>query len=341
MGVYCDIGVNAPPTGAFGPGSVVSGAVQYAIEDNTPVDQIIITLNGTETLSIRKSDSKPQDSRHYHGNEIIVNFAAVVKHNQTTGGQLNRAEFSFVLPNNAPSSMKFTGRHGSYSGTCNIIYNIQAVFTVSGRLSFNKKFEKEIRVVSSAITPKLPTNPMTRGETKKLFQPFRRGKSIVSIKATIQNSVILPGGRVEIAYEIQNNTNLTIRAIEAKLMEAYNFYAYGIHIVEMAQDVPSMFFKRGALESGETFSTTTTVVLPQYVHNIDNAKLVKRSYFFLITAELPTPHFDAKLLIPIQVGHPYNMVYESHPTEVPGTSYHHQDPPPSYWQSTKDMEKSS
>lgn len=348
-----------PPGGFFVPGSPVTGVVRYSIDEGTSIDEIIISLKGFGSLTVTKNQNSKQ-STTYHSDEEYVYIATVVKIDEGEPESRSRqfeTEFNFTLPHNIPSSVTYNKRQGSYKANCKISYNIRAKFVVSGRLSLNKKFSREIQVVSAAINPVQPMKPNIHGQRRKLFQPFRKVQSIVNIKATVQNSVILPGGKLEIAYEVQNNTNLVAKAVKTKLVEVYDFYAYKRHIVEMGHKVKDMESKTGTIKSRDCHKSSCEIMLPPDLHSIENSKLLKRDYIFLITVKMPVPYRNVTLRIPLQVGYPvatesmsgqvHQLIYpvkeenvsdEDRSTEAAGTSY---DPPPSYWQSIKTIDSSS
>ncbi|KAL0840776.1 hypothetical protein ABMA28_015959 [Loxostege sticticalis] len=307
MGIYCETDIHTPPGGIFAPGSPVTGVVRYTIDEGTSVDEVIISLKGVGKLDVTKYP-QIEFSATYTREEEHVNVASIVKTNDNEPiirGKKYETEFNFTLPVEIPSSLEYKKRQGKYEVAIHINYKIQTKFIVAGRFSSNKKFIKEIKVANTAITPTLPMIPNVYAQSRKLFQPFRKAHSIVDIKATVLSSVVLPGGKLEIVYEVQNNTNLVVEAIKTNLFEAYDFYASKTHIVKQTRRIKDLESKSGAVKSRDSFKSSCEFMLPPDLHNITQySQLVRRGYFFLITVNLPSPYDDVDLRIPLEIGNP-------------------------------------
>ncbi|KAL0892578.1 hypothetical protein ABMA27_015675 [Loxostege sticticalis] len=355
MGIYCATDIHTPPGGIFAPGSSVTGVVRYTIDEGISVDEVIISLKGVGKLVVEKNP-RSRYSTIYIREEEYVNVATIVKTDDNQPikcGKKYETEFNFTLPVKIPSSLEHKKLQGKYEVAIHIYYNIRTKFLVAGRFSLNKKFTKEIKVANTEITPTLLMIPNIHGQRRKLFQPFRKAHSIVNIKATVQSSVLLPGGKLEIAYEVQNNSNLVVEAIKTNLFVAYDFYASKTHIVKQTRRIKDLESKSGAVKSRDSFKSSCEFMLPPDLHNITQySKLVKRGYFFLITVKLPSPYHDVNLRIPLEIGNPVyntvvsnelhqkadNLAVKDRYIESAGTSH---DPPPSYWQSIEDIDAQS
>ncbi|KAL0881180.1 hypothetical protein ABMA27_002292 [Loxostege sticticalis] len=335
MGIFCETVIETPPSGVFVPGYPVTGFIRYAIPENISVEKIIISLKG------RGNRDK---SMGYYNEEVYVNAASFVEIDKNAKNYSNdhkfEAHFSFDLPNNIPSSMKFHESGASDTIHCFILYVVKIEFVTSGLMTFNKEFEKEITVVSTDITPKLPVKPMIYGERRKVFQPFRRGKSFVKVKAIVQNSVIRPGGKLEIAYEVDNNTSLDIKSVDARIIETIKFFdSKGILETERGRKIKELTFKSGAIKGDGSFKNTLEIDLPPDLYSLENAKILERCYYCILTTVLPKFHFNVHVIMPVQIGNwleTENVLEEESPIPLSG-AFHH-DPPPSYWQSLEDLD---
>lgn len=360
MGIYCEIDTHTPPCGFFVPDRPVTGVLRYTLDEGTYVENIILSLKGVGNQIVIK-DHYQKTEKKYYCDEEYVYITSVIKideNENVSGARKYETEFNFPLPTDIPSSLEYKEEQGDFVVSSKISYNIRAKFIVQGRFSFNKKFTKEIQVASTAITPTLPMIPNIYGQRKKLFQPFTKGQSIVDIKAIVQSSVVLPGGKLEIAYEVQNDTNLVVKAIKTKLVEIYDFFYDKYYpMCQMTHNVTDLDSKTSAVKSRDTFKSAVEIMLPFELHNMVHSQLVKRSYVFLITAKLPSPHRDVKLEIPLEIGNPVHIEDISndrpqivYPTTedcvsdknasmgAAGTSC---GPPPSYWQSIEERDSLS
>ncbi|XP_028162022.1 uncharacterized protein LOC114354007 [Ostrinia furnacalis] len=328
MGVTCETIINTPPDGAFTPGSAVSGVVRYSIID-VPVKRIVISLRGAGILNVTKG----RYIGSYTNSEDYVNTATFVNLNENdkSSGHVNTAQFQFQLPDNIPSSMIIKGQ---LEIICNMLYNLRVEFVVSGRFSWNKVFEKDIKVVSTAIRPALSMTPLTRIETKKLFTVLSK-KNNVKIKATIQSCVLRPGGRLELAYEVENETNIDIISVETRLVEVYKYYDSNVShaIAKVNKAVPNMQSKSAVVKSGESLKTRWEVDLPPNIYSIENSKMVIRSYACVLTTVLPVPHKNYHVVIPLQIGTWDDGGQSQSTTAGPSN----EEPPPSYWLSTDNL----
>lgn len=331
MGVYCEINLFKPADGAFVPGSTVSGIIKYAVDQETVFNKITMSLKGNGQLRItdKRRKRKTGNMSVYRNSEQYIDIENIVHNNDKAPVAIGAYEipFCFTLPQNLPPSLDYFKSDVRYRIRCNIKYYISMVFERPGLFKLNKKMKKEITVVSG-IKPRLPMEPTMLAEQKKLFKPFSRKPNIVNIKANIENCVIAPGGNVRLNYEIFNHTTLNLKGVETKLVETYTFTTRGHRKVKVSKDVERTDSKSGSISAGASTSSDLTISLPSDIGSLEYSHLVSRDYFVQIIAEIPFPHLNAYLEIPIQVGDRN----ESSPDAV-------DDPPPSYWEAMAEAEK--
>lgn len=325
MGVHCEINLCKPANGAFVPGSTVSGVIKYAVDEDTVFSKISVSLKGNGSLNIT-DESKKRGNEHfyrYRNSEQYVDIENII-HNSDKSEPVPfgayEIPFTFTLPQNIPPSLKLLKRNARYTVRCNILYYISIKFDRPGLLKFAKKMRKEITVISG-ITPRLPMEPMIYGEQKKIFQLFSRKANVVTIKANIVSCVVIAGGKVSLTYEILNQTNLNLKGVETKLIEVHTFTTAGSRKVKLTDDVKNTDSKCGSLNSGASLNMAVTIEVPSELRSLEYSNLVARDYFVEIKAEIPFPHFNARLEIPLQI---YNR--------IESTLHAEDDPPPSYWE---------
>ncbi|XP_059055531.1 uncharacterized protein LOC131849469 [Achroia grisella] len=327
MGIHCEINLHKRSDGVFVPGSVVSGTIKYGIDAETEFERITVSLKGHGFVIIRDQQAKNRGRAvdTYRKSEDYVDIDNVVYTNEDKDAALPigmyETQFSFRLPEEIPSSLKYCNRTARYSVRCKIEYYVRIKFERQGMFNFNKRFKKEI-TVASGIKPRLPTTPVIHGKQKKIFQMFSKSNT-VNIKANIQNSVIPIGGKIEFTYEICNNTKHTIKGVETKLIEIHGFTTGKVREVEITRDIDGTDTKTGSLASGETMNLDGLINVPSERTSLEFSNVVAREYFLQIKAIIPFPHFNAVLKVPVQIGDIIGGDQQSLECD---------EPPPSYWE---------
>lgn len=327
MGIFCQINLNKPPDGAFYSGEVVSGIIKYALDEPMEIEKITISLKGMGHLRLTERTNQKNRRHTYGSDEVYVDIDEIIQEGKfkVLPGSYD-LKFSFRLPQNLPPTFEFYKHIPRYGVNCKIKYYVRIKFDRPGWFAFAKHFRKEI-TVASTITPKLSTEPVMFGERSKLLQLFSSKPSTVIMKANIVNSVITNGGKIEIQSEIQNaTTNTTIKSVEIKLLEVYTFKATGHPEVKAYEDIPNCDSKTGSIKSGATQDMPIDIIVPSDKVSLENSKIVSRDYIVRIIAEMPMPHRNVVLEIPVQIGE--NVQRE----EIC-------DPPPSYWEAMGEANK--
>lgn len=324
MGIHCEINLFKTSDGVYKPGSIVSGIIKYAVDEDTIFEKITVSLKGKGHVMIQdlRRTRRDKSPNTYRSDEDYVDMDNVVLNNDKgvpLSIGLYETGFNFKLPYEIPSSLMYHNRNASYRVRCQIFYYVRIKFERAGFMNFDKKFKKELTVISR-IKPKLPKEPLIYGEQSKLFQLFKSKNSIVNIKANIGNSVIRPGGKVEIDYELFNDTNLVLSGVETKVIEVYTFKSKA----EMTSDVENTESKTGPVKSDEKQIERVSIQVPSDKSTLQFARIASRDYFVCITADLPFPHRNVVLKIPLEIGEEIQMT-ESEQNEP-------NDPPPSYWE---------
>lgn len=326
MGIHCEINLHKRADGAFVPGSVVSGTIKYGVDVPTEFKKITVSLKGNGFLIIhdRQAKNKGRAVDSYRNSEDYVDIDNVIYTNEKKDNPLPigmyETQFSFKLPEEVPASFKYQKRAARYRVRCYIEYYVRIKFETIGLFNLNKKFKKEITVVSG-IKPRLPTDPVIYGEVKKLLSLFSKNNT-VDIKVNVPKSVISTGGKIEFSYEIFNDTNLTIKGVEAKLVELHTFKSHGSKEVEMSKDIKDTDSKTGSIASGEKKTIDVVINVPSERTSLEHSKIVSREYFVHIEAIIPFPHWNAVLKFPVQIGDVMGNIHESE----------NNDAPPSYWE---------
>ncbi|CAH0406804.1 unnamed protein product [Chilo suppressalis] len=306
MGVSCDICVNEPLKGSFDSGDSISGVLKYNLDENVKFNQMVVSLKGVGRLTLTKNEGigKKAKKKNYYNKEDYVNIVNTVESNEK-GKQIDAThyekEFFFRLPEKIPPSLNYVRGHRKYKVNCNIVYYVSVEFKFCDGINKNKRFSKILKMISK-IQPRLLMTPSVYIESKKLFKLIKSHESIITIRASIQNSIVEPGDKVNIFYEVSNDSNITVKAIETKLTMIYIFNVPNMCGMMFKGDVKNTQGKTGPIKSGNILRSTVEIDLPPDVYSLDFCKFVSRDYSVVITAVLPLPHSKLSLEIPIQVG---------------------------------------
>ncbi|CAH2077233.1 unnamed protein product, partial [Iphiclides podalirius] len=326
MSLFCEINLFKSYKEVFVAGSTVKGVIRYAVNQETIFNQITVSLKGKGLLSLkRKRNDKSKEVTYWDSEDYLDISNEIVEPEEQLVISAGSYEipFSFNLPHNIPSSFHYSSSDINHDVSCSIRYNVSIKFQRPGWWKFDKKYKKEIQI-DSGITPRLPLEPAVHGKEKKLSRLFARKNSVVNIKACVAKSVVVPGDRVELEYEVQNDTNVKVNAVETKIVEVMTFRTKSTKVTQ-SRDVPGTECKAGSIKCNENQTMCVPITMPVDRKSLDFSRLVARDYFVIMTVELPFPHFNAVLRIPIQVG-------ESFASDQ-------REPPPSYWEAMGEEQK--
>ncbi|XP_053612628.1 uncharacterized protein LOC128676516 [Plodia interpunctella] len=341
MGIHCQINLFKPSDGAYLTGSTVSGIIKYGVDQETIFDKITVSLKGSGNLILhdKRRRSNNQNYTTHRRTEDYVDIDNVIVNEKQIPHDIGMYEtrFDFKLPDNIPSSLDYYHRDVKYRVKCKIVYYIRIKFERPGFLQFANRFRKELTVISR-IKPTLLNEPIMYGQQKKLFQLFSRKNSTVNIKASVETPVIRPGGKINLDYEVANGTNLTVKGVEIKLVELYTFTTVGGRKIKIMSDIDGTDMKTSSIKSDEKQNLNIVIVVPSDADKttFGHSNIVSRDYFVKLTTEMPFPHIDAILEIPMEIGDVIQEV-QVQPCpcddfEIGETPPDYDNPPPSYWE---------
>lgn len=343
MGVHCEISLFKPMDGVYKPGTIVSGHIKYAVDKVTEFTKITVSLKGLSLLRIQERRVVHNGKRtetHYvtHvNNEVIVDNDTVVKsENFAMNIGSEEMHFHFKLPVNIPPSLKYSKYQGNENIHCSILYYVRIKFDRPGFFNTAKRFKKEIPVVSG-ILPVLPRQPTICGERKTLTKIFSRKNHELGLKAVIQDSVIETGGKVYFNCEVENLTNINIKALEISLQEVYTFMKNNYSQTTVIEHVKYTDSKTCSIKSGEKTTFDFVIDVPSDKVSLEHSQIIFRKYFVEIVAKIPFPHRNLALLIPLQIGH--ILESEMHlvrtlvsDVNVRASAAFSSENPPTYWE---------
>lgn len=303
MGIKCEIHLFKHTDIAYKPGSTVRGVVKYVLSEGTLFNRITVSLKGLGKLELTQMvyNGKTYIVNAHHSKESYVDIDEIVLDDTkkvVVEAGVHEIPFTFILPEKVPPTFKFNKNVSGLQVECKIFYYIRAKFEKPGFLNFDKRFKTELKV-SSVIDPTLPS-PATYEFEKKPFHVFWKNDRTVKISGTLENSVTHPGGNVQISYEVNNATNLEVKGVKIKLSQETTFYA-GKTFSDPTDAVKLTDWKATPIKSGDTQAMTLIINIPPDVTSVHHTKLFSRDYYICVVAELPMPHRNAVLKLPIEI----------------------------------------
>lgn len=341
MGITCEINLNKTMDDVFKPGKPVSGTIRYSVDKTTTFTEIIVSLKGKgHTLII----SNINRAIFYENTETLVDIDNVITEKDksltvSTGSQ--SVQFHFIMPPNLPPSYKYSSIVVTEDVKCKIEYYVRIKFKRAGALQFTKRFKKVLILESNNITPSLPRNPIVYAERKKINHFFSSEQQMVTLKASIYDSVINIGGKVKFDCEVENLTKLTVKSLNIKLIEVRRFYKSTTDFIgnatKVSKDVEGTVETTGSISQGQTQSFNLELNVPHTVQaSLENSRVVSRKYFVKISAILPSPNKDVIVKIPLQIGCIDDDELFSEIACGSTSNIHNQsvllDAPPTYWE---------
>jgi hypothetical protein len=351
MGISVEILVNQPAEGYFVSGSTVSGVILYDLDKVYRFRRIVVSCKGIGRLSVQENAAGQRKTRTYKHGEDYFNLESVVQQNENieTNPGPYQTQFNFLLPFNIPPSLKYSKRIDSHKVKCVIKYYLRIKFEMPSMFQFDKRFRKEINLVSKLFVPRLSMSPTVYRETKQLSHLFSHKSNVINIKLVVHCSIVKPGEKVCINFDIENETDIDITCVTTKLVETYSFSFPSHSNVNMSDKINLTNVVSPKIMSGETKTMLIECNVPEYLYTFDSSNIVNRNYFVRVKLILPMPYFNIPLLLPIQIGTAPGWYSQptascqsvplSYQLSIPSTSQRSgahvnafEDPPPTYWE---------
>ncbi|CAB3243367.1 unnamed protein product, partial [Arctia plantaginis] len=153
-----------------------------------------------------------------------------------------------------------------------------------------------------------------------------------------ENSALPFCGRILVQYEVLNNSHVIVKSIMTKLVQMLTFKAKGYPKVKYEEDVPGTVAKTTSINCGGSQAMCIDVNVSPQIYSIENAYVVCRHYAIRIIAELPLPHRNAVLDVPVQIGIIDENVHR-YWLERTNEVVSYSDAPPSYWEAMGEAKK--
>lgn len=302
MGIHCEINTYKTPDGYFEPGCTVSGILKYTITEETPYKKITLSLKGKGNI-ILKHRQRENNLQTHRKSEDYLNINYVI-YRDINGAKLSvgtyQTQFNFELPHNIPASVAYSKKTIKYFLNLSIIYNIQIKFeSISKRKAIY--FCKVLNIGSTLLTS-LPTEPTVYGDQKTFKKSLSMRKNVVKINAIIEKSFTAPGEKLNIDYEVNNDTSFSIRDVVASLEEVYTVKAKCNRAINITEVVVGTKVKKGRIKRGDIQKKTIEINIPPHISSIAYSNIVTREYFVVIKAEMSPSYDDFVLRIPVEIG---------------------------------------
>ncbi|XP_022814807.1 arrestin domain-containing protein 2-like [Spodoptera litura] len=289
MPVVCQIFLDRTRDGVHRSGEPVRGTLVYSVDKPTKFDSIYINFIGKGKCRWSESDG---DNTTFYGNkEEYVNQSCNVLHSRSDKKiPAGRYEFpfQFFLPHEIPSSIK--------NKTCTIEYKIVAEFVKAKFFNATSKFNAEITVY--AYVDRTCVEPLHFGLHKDLFSLTSNNKVIV--KAVLDKTVAAPGENLTLKLTINNDSGLVI-VIKTQLYRYFTYISSSKRKKVDKDSVKETASARTIKERSVSNLMFTIPILPS-LYSIQHTKIMTGEYKVRVTADLPFPHINEVVEVPVVIG---------------------------------------
>lgn len=333
MGVFAQILINRPRRGHRA-GTPVTGVVRYIVDEPGRYKDIILSLIGKGKCEWSERHGKT--TVYYSGKEVFTEQHLSIHQKGPEDafilpiGTYERP-FTFVLPNNIPSSFK--------NKTCTIAYKLVLKFERPGFFSIHKKFHTEIKVIGD-VHPIKPDGITVTELDKTLFTPFKKRKNLINLQAETPNSVFRPGEGVVVNYKVTNNTDIIIPTVKAELVCKNTYIANCGNKKKSTKTISECTVEMPSVPDNAIANLASTIQIPDHLYTIQNTRIMTIEYRIKVTLRLPMPYINASTKIPIVIGERQGAYYEEFNVPNPEDGVAE---PPSYFEvmdeSKEDKEK--
>lgn len=317
MSVRCQIKVYKTTDDVVRPGSILSGILKYDIEEETVCNKITVSFKGSGYL-VAKRKKRENNLRTHRKCEQYTKINYIIYRHET-GAKIPtgtyQTEFHFIVPESVPPTLKYKKKTLNHLINCNISYYISIQFERSGLKKYIKKFKRPVKVIPIAI-PKSPAEPTTYSDQQILKRLLSGRTSILKITATITNSVIRPGEKIRIQYEVNNDTHVDVKSVVTQLIEVYTIKSKKGKEIRFVEDLNNAMKVAGTIKTLETKIRAIKFTVPLNLGTVKYSNLVSREYFVMMILELPPEYENMVLKIPVEIGHDVHTALVK---------------PPSYW----------
>lgn len=327
MGIFCQVLINRPRNGLHKAGQPVTGIVRYTVDEAARYKDVVISLIGKGKCSWQKSRKNHHkgrnETRTYIGREVYTE-QCISLHNKGSDGAFvlpigtYERPFSFVLPNNIPSSFK--------DNTCTIKYKLVIKFEKPNFLSVHQKFDLEIDVIGNVHPIALEGRTVT--ELKKtLFKPFKKRKHHVHVETEIANTTFKPGNQVKINFKVTNDSDVVVPSVKAELICNTTYTSDCGRRKKRYKTINECTAETPSVPDNAVANMSSAMLLAGYLYTIQHSRIMFNEYSIQITLRLPMPHINTSVKIPIVIGEKYGE--DDVEMYMPGTEL---EEPPSYFQ---------
>ncbi|KAH9635415.1 hypothetical protein HF086_006655 [Spodoptera exigua] len=295
MGVMCQILLDPTENGIYRAGGLVTGTLKYFIDKPTQYRRISMVLIGKGKCIWTEHSNRSTRNRarttntiYYTNNEDYTN--------QMTNINLGKEQFisgafeypfQFQLPINIPPSFK--------DQICTIEYKLTVSFLKTNSMTPQREFDVEIPVTSYVMSFSL--EPLLLTLEKKLSFKV---KNKITVNGEISKTCILPGEKTELAITVNNDSSAQI-FIRTELIYYLTYISSVNHRRNREEVVRNTTTK--TVVAAKSVSNLICVV-PTY-HNlcsIQHSRILIGEYKVRIKIEVPWPHRDESLDIPVVIG---------------------------------------
>ncbi|XP_022814793.1 uncharacterized protein LOC111348417 [Spodoptera litura] len=292
MGVTCQILLNPIENGVYKAGDPVTGTLKYFIDIPTQYSRITMALTGRGkclwTEYSNRSNSNFNNVIYHSNSEDYTNLMMSVNLNKDEfiSGAFEYP-FQFELPINIPPTFK--------DPICTIEYKLTVLFVIGNSIIPQREFEVEIPVTSYVVS--FSSEPLMLKLDKKLSFKI---KNKINVSGEISKTHITPGDSTQLAIEVNNKTGAEI-SIRTELIYCLT-YISTLNRRRYREEVVRNTTTKTAVAANGVSNLICVVPTYQNLCSIQHSKMLMGEYKVRLKIEVPKPHRDASIDIPVVIG---------------------------------------
>ncbi|CAH0702218.1 unnamed protein product [Spodoptera exigua] len=349
MGLRSEILIHPPRGGKHVTGGTIRGMVKFHLDKDTDFKKISIALIQKGHVQwyefATKSSVNPRrtvGNRYVYEGREEVTLTKVYFLNKEIDEKCDTStlkagsyehQFEIELPEEVPASIS--------TDIGEINYSIVLKFKKPSVFSFNKVFRTPVTIYPR-LDPTIPDQPVTVSLEKSLFKLFSSKKHEIKLKAELDRGYLIPGGEGKISFSVINNSDV-IFSVKTELVSKTK-YRDRFMVEKIVRDNPKIERKVIRACTVETPSIPERSVSSDMYNiipvttdlcTVRHSELISREFKLKVTLNLPMPHKNSCVDIPVFIGEQPHL-----PNELEAGFGEPMEAPPSYWEvMTEEMSK--
>uniref|UniRef100_A0A1I7ST33 Arrestin_C domain-containing protein n=1 Tax=Bursaphelenchus xylophilus TaxID=6326 RepID=A0A1I7ST33_BURXY len=290
------------PEKTYFAGQEISGKILLELEEAKQINEILLELKGRAKTYWSKHSGKSKthctQSEPYFCEQFNTKFTHSFEKKinaknteRTIPKGIHEIPFSYTLPKNLPTS--FEGDFGFVRYTCRAICERPWDFDIVSICPFTVVGIEDINQDNDAL------EPATASETNRKVSFCCRRQGIIHVELNLNRTGYTPGENIIVNAVINNETQKTLKASQAKLKQNVNYKAKTFLGVEYVKNVSKVVVKldKGEIPPTSEFRWSNQVIqIPALPPRLSKCNIIDIKYCIELEVDTVT------VQIPITIG---------------------------------------